>query len=254
MSKNLEIPEYIDTELAVEEQLVHEPAFWLAHLQLTMSADPDGDPTDFGIPAAVYEQMLERLSDPDQPWPVFRVPFAGGHTAYAVYANFEDENTVEFCVRHPSWDRLGHLGQHGPEYAGPGLSWPEFTALASSPSAGATGSAASESAGLTDPAHRMLLLLPMLGDAATPVSAWSTVAEALAHCGFAEDTATRFAQELMGTTPAAHQLKPAWKTTDESPVPVCESKYSPRQIPLALGISRDQAEALASALRGEPAR
>ena len=247
MSKGLEIPEYVDTELAVEEHLAHEPAFWLAHLQLSMSDDPDGDPTDYGISTAVYEQTLERLSDPDQPWPVFRVPFAGGHTVYAVYANFEDENTIEFCVRHPAWDRLGHLGQHGPEYAGPGLSWPELTALASSEP---TETNAAE--GLTDPAHRMLLLLPMLGDAATPVTAWAMVAEALSRCGFPEDAATRLAQDLLGTTPAAFQRKPTWKVTDESPIPVCTSQYSPRQIPLALGISPDQAEALASALRGEP--
>lgn len=248
MRKSLEIPEYIDTELVVEEDLAREPAFWLAHLQLSMGDDPDRDSTDYGIPAAAYEQTLERLSDPDQPWPVFRVPFAGGHTAYAVYANFEDENTIEFCVRHPTWDRLGHLGQHGPEYAGPGLSWPELTALAASPP-----TKIDAADGLSDRAHRMLLLLPMLGDAATPVTAWLSVAEALSHCGFPEDAATRFAQDLMGTTPAAYQLKPAWKITDESPVPVCESKYSPRQIPLALGISSEQAEALASALRGEPA-
>lgn len=56
--------------------------------------------------------MLGQLSDAEQPWPVLRVPFAGGHTALAVYANYDDENSIEFTVRHPAWGRLGHLGQY----------------------------------------------------------------------------------------------------------------------------------------------
>lgn len=248
MSESLEIPEYVDTELVAGEELADDPAFWLAHLQLTIG-DLGGEATDYGIAAEAYDQIVERLSDPDQPWPVFRVPFAGGHTVLAVYANYEDDNTVEFSVRHPAWDRLGHLGQHGPEYAGPGLSWAELTALA----ARTPEDAIAGTNGLTDSAQRMLLLLPMLGDAATPIGAWVAVAAALSHCGMPEEAATRFAQELMGTSPADYAMKPAWKVTDESPVAVCESQYSPRQIPLALGISAEQAEALASALRGEPA-
>src|SRR5205823_6589365 len=130
-AESVDIPEYLDTELVAGEELAHEPAFWLAHLLVTMG-DLSAGTDEYGVTPSALEAMLERLSDAEQPWPVFRVPFDGGHTAFAVYANFEDENSVEFVVRHPAWGRLGHLGQCGPEHAGPGLSWTELTAIAAS--------------------------------------------------------------------------------------------------------------------------
>jgi hypothetical protein len=189
------------------------------------------------------EEMLQRLSDAEAPWPVLRVPFGGGHTAIAVYANYEDENNVEFAVRHPAWGRLGHLGNFGPEGAGPGLSWAELTTIAAN-----VPENASAADGLIDPAQRLLLLLPMLGDVATPTDAWSVVAEAMSRCGIPEDAAVRLAKELVGTSTEDHQIKPSWTVGEDSPVPVCSSNYSPRRIPLALGITPDQAQALAAAL------
>ncbi|MFF7854713.1 hypothetical protein [Streptomyces sp. NPDC007904] len=50
--------------------------------------------------ASVHEKMVERLSNPEEAWPVLRVPFEGGHAAYAVYADFDDANNVDFSVRH----------------------------------------------------------------------------------------------------------------------------------------------------------
>ncbi|MFB7467289.1 hypothetical protein ACFCZ1_27955 [Streptomyces sp. NPDC056224] len=241
----VDIPEYVDFELVASEQFTLEPAFWLAHLLVTMG-DLSADAEEYGVAQSAYEGMLDRLSDAEQPWPVIRVPFGGGHTAFAVYANFEDENTVEFAVRHPAWDRLGHLGQCGPESAGPGLSWAELTAIAAS-----VPESASDTDGLVDQAQRLLLLLPMLGDPATPEEAWAVVARALSRCGMPEDVAPRFARELLGTDADDRRVEPFWTVAVGNPVPVCSSRHSPRQVPIALGIALNQAQALADALRGD---
>ncbi|MEV6107341.1 hypothetical protein AB0M28_21920 [Streptomyces sp. NPDC051940] len=239
------IPEYVDCELVGGERLAREPAFWLAHLLVTMG-DLSADAQDYGVAPFAYEAMLERLGDAGQPWPVLRVPFGGGHTVLAVYANFEDANTVEFIVRHPSWGRLGYLGQCGPEPAGPGLSWAELTAVAASVPQGA-----SDTAGLVDQAQRLLLLLPMLGDAATPKEAWAVVARALVRCGIRDDVAPRFARELLGTDAVDRLVEPSWTLAEGNPVPVCSLGHSPRRVPIALGITLEQARALAEALRGD---
>ncbi|MFC8953217.1 hypothetical protein ACFT8P_11290 [Streptomyces sp. NPDC057101] len=234
------IPEYLqDCELVAGEDLARDPAFWLAHLLLTRGA-PGDSAEPYGVHEAAYDAMVDRLSDPEQPWPVLRVAFGGGHTAYAVYASGEDEDDVDFFVRHPAWGRLGHLGQCGADEAGPGLSWTELLALATSTPEGGEG--------LTDPSERLLLLLPMLGDADMPGDAPETVARALSRCGIRAAAATGLATALLeGRGPAGG---PRWITSGESPIAVCSAPYSPRRVPLALGITPDQARALATALGG----
>ncbi|MFF3563561.1 hypothetical protein ACFYXS_26265 [Streptomyces sp. NPDC002574] len=238
MTTAVRIPAYYeDRELVAGEDLARQPAFWLAHLRLTIG-DPCEDAARYGVDESAYEQIVERLSDHEQPWPVLRMPFAGGHTAYVVYANFEDEGNVEFFVGHPGWGRLGFLGQYGVDQAGPGLSWAELTALAAAAPEGGEG--------LSDPAQRLLLLLPMLGDADVPADAVDIVERALTRCGFSADVAGALAAAL--DEPRVSEEK--WLVGEDSPVPVCSSPHSPRRIPLALGITPDQARALADALRG----
>lgn len=240
MSTGVYIPEYLqDRELVASEDLARDPAFWLAHLLLTMG-DPGEAVEPYGVDTSVYDEMVERLGDHEQPWPVLRVCFGGGHTAYAVYANWEDQNDVDFFVRHPSWGRLGHLGQCGADEAGPGLSWTELLALAASTQ--------EHGEGLTNPSERLLLLLPMLGDADMPAEARAIVASALSHCGIraTDDLATTLLGEPDSTS------EPHWTRTADNPIAVCSSPYSPRQVPLALGITPDQAQALATALGVNP--
>ncbi|MFJ8565665.1 hypothetical protein [Streptomyces sp. NPDC093514] len=240
MNIGVHIPEYLpDCELVASEDLTRDPAFWLAHVLLTMG-DPGESAEPYGVDTSAYDEMVDRLSDPEQPWPVFRVCCDGGHTVYAVYANWEDENNVDFFIRHPKWGRLGHLGQRGADEAGPGLSWTELLALATSTQ--------EDCDGLTHPSERLLLLLPMLGDADMPSEARDIVARALSHCGITAGAASGLAAILLGEQ--ALVSGPRWTSTDDNPIAVCSSAYSPRQVPLALGITPDQAEALASALSG----
>ncbi|GAX53928.1 hypothetical protein [Streptomyces olivochromogenes] len=238
MTGAVHIPEYLDDcELVAGEDLAHDPAFWLAHV-LLMVGDPGEKPERYGVEASAYEEMVDRLGDPEQPWPVLRVPFDGGHTAHAVYANFEDMNNVDFFVRHPAWGRLGFLGDCGADEAGPGLSWAELTTLAASTQDG--------DEGLSDASQRLLLLLPMLGDADMPSEAPAVVSRALAHCGIRADAADELAAALLPDQADG----PRWIVTGDSPIAVCSSPYSPRQVPIALGITTDQAQALADSLSG----
>lgn len=63
--------------------------------------------------------------------------------------------------------------------------------------------------------------------------------------------APRLARELLGADGRDGHVEPSWTVTGDSPVPVCSSRYSPRQVPIALGITPNQAQALVAALRGD---
>ncbi|MDH6143826.1 MULTISPECIES: hypothetical protein [Kitasatospora] len=239
MTTTVRIPPYSDDDLVAGEHLAGDPAFWLAHLLITLGSLSE-DVTEYGVETSRFEELMERLGDPEQPPTVLRVPFAGGHQACAVYVNDEDESNIDFIVQHPAWGRLGWLGQHGPHGSGNGLSWRELTKLAAGAPDGTPD-------GLSDPAQRLLLLLPVLGDAATPAAeAVETVARAIVEVGLRPDTAGELAAYLLNVPGLSRQ--PVWTVTPESPIRVCDSDYSPRRIPLALGITPAQAQALAEAL------
>ncbi|GGV22424.1 hypothetical protein GCM10010260_73420 [Streptomyces filipinensis] len=90
------------------------------------------------------------------------------------------------------------------------------------------------------------LLLPMLGNAEIPDRAHGTVTQALTHCGVAYDAARALATSLLGEPEPGEG--PRWTVTADSPIVICSSPYSPRHIPLALGITSSQAHFLADAL------
>ncbi|GGW91228.1 hypothetical protein [Streptomyces chryseus] len=229
-------------ELVAAEELAEDPAFWLAHLWRT-AREPQETAERFGTDTADLDAVLDRLSDEARPWPVLRVPFAGGHTAVVVYRNFPDESGIDFFVHHPDWGRTGHLGSFDGHDAGPGLTWAELTAIAASPADGREG--------LDDPSQRLLLLLPMLGDADTPDDAAAVVERALTECGIPADRAAETAVHLLDTSffgDGAH-----WCVTDVSPLAVCDEPHSPRRVPLARGVTDAQARALADALAGRAA-
>ncbi|MET9514122.1 hypothetical protein [Streptomyces sp. NPDC002994] len=230
-------------ELVAAEELADDPAFWLAHLWRT-AGDPEELTERFGTDTADLDAMLERLADEERPWPVLRVPFSGGHTVVVVYRNFPEASGIDFFVHHPDWGRIGHLGKLDGHDAGPGLSWAELTAIAASPADGREG--------LDDPSQRLLLLLPVLGDADTPDEAVDVVERALTDCGIPAAGARETAAHLLGAGFFGDGAY--WYVTDASPLAVCDEPHSPRTVPLAQGITAAQARSLADALAGSRAQ
>ncbi|MEU8513537.1 hypothetical protein AB0C76_18390 [Kitasatospora sp. NPDC048722] len=232
------IAEFLDgDEVVAGDHLADDLAFWFTHFVISFGVE-DEAAEEYGVDPEAHEAMIARLGDAEEPGTALRVPFEGGHSAYVVWQNWEDESTVDYLVHHPAWGRLGFLAQDGPHGSGPGLSWPELVKLAGSAQDGADG--------LADPARRLLLLLPALGDADTPAGARGVVADALADVGFPAEAADELATHLLGESGRAD--RPTWSVREGSPIPVCSSDHSPRQVPLALGITAEQADALAAAL------
>ncbi|WP_328402446.1 hypothetical protein OHS70_29930 [Streptomyces sp. NBC_00390] len=240
MTERVEIPEYEqEFELAGSEQLVTGPEFWFLHLYM-WQGEPRATAESFGADTADVDALYERLFDEDAPWPVFRVPFGGGHAAVVAYRNFPEDNGIDYFVHHPEWGRLGHLGQMDGHDTGPGLSWRELITVADDVQAGMPG--------LTDPAERFLLLLPMLGDMDMPADASRIVAERLTRCGIPEAQALDIAGRVLDNP---FWDAPGWEVRDSSPVPVCTGSSSPRfMMPLAQGITAEQTRSLADALAG----
>ncbi|GHF87025.1 hypothetical protein GCM10018790_75680 [Kitasatospora xanthocidica] len=245
---------YEDDPLVAGEELISRPGFWAAYLMWMCGADEAGDPAPewFGADAADADAACEALMD-EEAWPVFRVPFSGGHSAVVVGRNFPDDRGTEYFVTHPGWGRRGYLATVDGHQAGPGLSWRELIHVANTPD--------HEAPGVHDPHARLLLLLPVLGDDGAPVDAAGVVGEALVRVGAPVGEAVRVAALLLDHPlwDAAH-----WSLPGESPLSgggvsfggilQCDGPGSPRSgMQLARGISPDQSERLARALGTWPA-
>ncbi|MFD8702837.1 hypothetical protein ACFV1W_09505 [Kitasatospora sp. NPDC059648] len=68
------LPGFEDEELLPGEDLASEPAFWLAHLLLTLGHDVE-EPEEYGVARAAYDALVERLSATETPTLLLRVPF-----------------------------------------------------------------------------------------------------------------------------------------------------------------------------------
>ncbi|MFJ8201079.1 hypothetical protein [Streptomyces sp. NPDC096152] len=143
--------------------LLDEPGFWPAHLADLSEGHP---PEAFGSDAGDAAAMLDQLHDPSA-WPMFTVPLVGGFTIVLHYNSGEEFTSTDYFLTHPDWSQDLVLASDDQDRIGPGLCWPELTALLEAPPG---------AGGVTDPHTRLLLLLPVLGDAAVPeeaVTGWS---------------------------------------------------------------------------------
>ncbi|MFD9006465.1 hypothetical protein ACFV0T_36910 [Streptomyces sp. NPDC059582] len=235
--------------LVAGEGLLALPGFWAACLMwLSETEEYDAVPSWFGVDGADADAALEALSDEDQ-WPVFRIPFAGGHTAMVVGCNIPDDPGTEYFVTHPEWGRHGHLAGVGGHRAGPGLSWRELHHIARTPDLDAPGVHAEYA--------RLLLLLPTLGDRDTPEEAVDILGDALVRAGVPETLAPPLARAFIEDHPLwepAEWTFPAASPLSGSPEPFrgilhCDGSISPRcEVRLAQGITREQSDRLAHAL------
>ncbi|MER7850316.1 hypothetical protein ABTZ03_41025 [Kitasatospora sp. NPDC096077] len=242
---------YDGDPLVAGEELLSHPGFWATYLMWMCETEEDEPSAEwFGADEADADAAYEALTA-DGNWPVFRIPFGGGHTAVVMSRNLPDDSGTEYFVTHPDWQpgRHGHLATVDGHQAGPGLSWPELIHIADT--------ADRTAPGVHDRHARLLLLLPALGDGDAPAEAAGVIAEALVQVGAPADEAPRVAALFLDNSlwEAAH-----WSRPGESPLSGgeqqpfggilrCDGPYSPRfGIQLAQGITWQQAEQLALAL------
>ncbi|MER5852231.1 hypothetical protein ABT126_35850 [Streptomyces sp. NPDC002012] len=251
---------YEDDPLVAGEDLLSRPGFWAAYLMwMGETDDEDGEPDTgwFGADEADLDEAYEKLVDQER-WPVFRIPFGGGHSVVVVNRNFPDDQGTEYFVSHPDWGRRhGHLATLDGHQAGPGLSWQELSHIANT-------TCDPNSPGVHDPYARLLLLLPALGDEDLPGDAEEAVSAALVRAaGTPVAEAARVAARLLLDHPLWEPAR--WEIPGPSPLSggepsfdgilQCDGSMSPRcGLRLARGITVAQSERLARALGTWPAR
>ncbi|MEK2493983.1 hypothetical protein WN990_30985 [Kitasatospora purpeofusca] len=218
------IPGYGSGPLAHLPELLDEPLFWLGHLcacarseeaqKLLFDADYDA--------AQDFHRRLFRR--PDRP--VFTVPLNAGRL-HVVHRDFEDDAGTDFLLHHPDWDRAELLATVDGHFMGPALSWPELTTVADNgPTGGSTG----------NPDHRLLLLLPALGDADLPVDAPTRLVAALNSLTAVEDPERLAAALLADRGPCG----PARLTTARNGLRINDGAYSYRNPANAFALPADR--------------
>lgn len=216
--------------------LLAEPEFWAAHL---VEMYEGSQVESFGVDPADVEGMLERLGD-RAAWPMFRIPLAGGHSIVVHYNSGEEYTSTDYFVVHPAWRTNGLvLASTDEDRIGPGLCWAELAALLPAPE-GADG--------VTDPHARLLLLLPVLGDANIPAEAVASVREALAAQGalHALDDGEALARRLLQGHPMWGA--PTWSFDEDERAWICAGEHSPRKDPLGDHLPDAQRRALDACL------
>ncbi|WP_158701944.1 hypothetical protein [Kitasatospora sp. MMS16-BH015] len=242
------------------------PEFWAGWLvrMWDLAGEEERRVADwFGLEPADGDAAWDRHLDGDCE---LLVPFGDGHGVAVTSLELPTERGTEFQLRHPDWRRHLPLAtvdrymarRHGVAVcqAGPGLAWAELVRLAAAPSAGHPVSGAHQPVPeVHRAAHRLLLLLPVVGDAAVPTAAHGLVEHALASVGVPDRAAGPTARYLLDRPvfPATR-----WSTSDDrgwwrrragGGLPRCATEGSPRSgTPGTLGLNGAQAERLARAL------
>jgi len=144
-------------------------------------------------------------------WPVVSLDGYYGSSIHLVFRNYSGDSGWDYLLTiKPGAVQLCLAALEG-HFRGPGISWPELLALS----------------GLKNDqrAERLLLLLPMLGDVATPRTAEDTVMEALSAIGATSET-SRVASQLLSAS--SRSWGPTEWTTVTGDVPVCLGSHSDR--------------------------
>ncbi|MGC0397855.1 hypothetical protein RKD27_000499 [Streptomyces sp. SAI-126] len=223
---------YSASPVADGHSLLDEPGFWPAYL-----ADLAGEftPEAFGSDAGDTNAMLDTLHDPSA-WPMFTVPLADGFAIVVHFNSGEEFTTTDYFLTHPDWSQDLVLASDDQDRIGPGLCWPELAALLEAPPS---------AAGVTDSHARLLLLLPVLGDAAVPDEAVTAVVRALIAQGAPESS-----EALAGHLLQGHPMWGAedWWFDDDEQSWLCEGEHSPRKVPLGDHLPPQQRAALEACL------
>ncbi|MFE5143928.1 hypothetical protein ACFRDV_40985 [Streptomyces fagopyri] len=192
-------------------------------------------PEAFASDAGDADAMLDTLHDPSA-WPMFTVPLAGGFAIIVHFNSGEEFTTRDYFLTHPDWSQNLVLSSDDQDRIGPGLCWPELAALLEAPP-GAAGVAGSHA--------RLLLLLPVLGDAAVAEEAVTAVVEVMVAHG-APEASGALARHLLRGYPT-WGAEDWWFDDDEQSWP-CKGDHSPRKVPLGDHLPPQQHAALEACL------
>jgi hypothetical protein len=245
------------------------PGFWFGHWGL------DQDFDGLGVDAADVEAAGDALFLTGSAWPAFRLPMRGGHDLWVVYSHLDDdgkfgatevrvaEAAAEFSVLHPAWPDPARLASVEGHFVGPGLSWAEAVAIASQgpelrskSGTSAGGNDVGADGTVWDADVRLLLLLPAVGDTDVPDRAATTrIASALDAVGLAHKAAKSILDQIIDSP---FWGETTWRALDDSDLrpelhastllPTCDGQYSPRRMPLGLGVSPEHEQALRVAI------
>lgn len=196
---------YEDGPLVAGESLMTRPGFWSSYF-LEVCGDEPGDarpdPEWFGDDAADTDALSEVLLDPEH-WPAFRVPAADGPGVVVICRNLPGEYGVDHLLIRPGRSDAEQVASRDGCLSGAGLTWAELVRLADTPPSPVT-------EGVEDTSARLLLLLPLLGDAEVPESARPRLSAALVSAGAPRDTASATAKHLLTRLTDGSLHDPAW--------------------------------------------
>ncbi|WP_328505364.1 hypothetical protein [Streptomyces sp. NBC_00391] len=184
------------------EPLTARPGFWSNHLLGLCARGPGGEPEWFGDDGADADAMSDVLWNPEGR-PVFRVPLANGHGIAVIYRNIVGDYGIDYVATRPGGHHAQQFATWEGDLVGDTVTWPELVRIAAdTPSAPADG--------LTDPAARLLLLLPLLRDPAPPTEASTYLTTVLITAGAPQHTAPATAGHLLDHASAAVWHDPTW--------------------------------------------
>jgi len=140
----------------------------------------------FDVDPADVDVLLDRLGAAER-WPVFTINLDNGHGIYLVWRNFEDVSGWDYLLAGRDFADPVALAQLDGHFRGPGMCWAEVVKVAN------------QAPAPLDRARRLLLLLPMLGDADLPIESTNLVSAALAQVGAQRNQDTVAAELLAGS-------------------------------------------------------
>jgi hypothetical protein len=230
---------YEDDPLIDGMSFLADALFWPTYLASLAGPEDDTMVDDaFGVDREDMADCYRRLTDPVR-WPVFQVSLAQDHEINVIFRNFEEDMGVDFVFCPAGGGGSLQLATLEGHFRGPGLSWPDLAAVSGSPPS---------DYGVVDPAARLLLLLPAMGDGDLPATAAPMVASALAACG-AGSASQQLADALLDDHPMWDL--PHWRRDKEGAI-VCDGQWSRRNPDAAGAFTPSEALEISLALRSRP--
>ena len=188
-------------------QSLDDPVTWAGLLTSVGFAHRAGDA--FEVPKPVVEGRVSEWMQPGS-WPVFTTALGDHALLHLVWRNFDGDAGNDYLLAGGADAEVTLLASIEGHFQGPGISWPELQR------------AAGRASSARDAAVRTLMLLPILGDSATPSNATDVVQDALREVGATQAISDTAEQLLHGRLWGS----PTWSLEDG--VATCHGQHSLR--------------------------